>query len=438
MDLTRRWGGMPYLYAPMSADGNMDLVRLSMQETYELAAKDCDSAAMFLRNVIPNIEFQYPTRIAALAMKSRLLLYAASTQARTEDHPTNPHENLWEQAALAANEALKEAEAAGYRLVEWGAELNGDEGYYYIFKDNNYVEYPKEVLFGRRAQIGWTADSYTQCIRPPGQLGGTTGAAANHLLVDCFEMKATGLPIDDNNSGYYDQNPYAGRDPRFYFNIMYNQAKVMDRTMQIYQFDETTEALGSQDCVIGPGGNPNNGFTRTGYYAKKWLGKTFGAALPQIWPYMRLAEVYLNFAEAANEAWNDPAVKHSNCKYSAEEALNKVRERAEMPGIHSKFLNQNAFRQRIRNERRVELCFEEHRLFDIRRWLIATQPENRDIWRMRITKLAPGYDQSIYPTGFRYLPEFYAPRTFENRHYLFVIDVNDTRMGSNFKQNPGW
>jgi hypothetical protein len=131
-------------------------------------------------------------------------------------------------------------------------------------------------------------------------------------------------------------------------------------------------------------------------------------------------------------------VKDSRCLYSAAEALNKVRNRALMPNVHNKFLNKSAFRERTRKERRIELCFEEHRLFDIRRWKIGTLPENRDIWRMKITKLAPGYNEETYPTGFRYEKEFLLMRIFEDRHNLFVIKLDDTRIGPNFKQNPGW
>jgi len=109
-----------------------------------------------------------------------------------------------------------------------------------------------------------------------------------------------------------------------------------------------------------------------------------------------------------------------------------------MPDVHTKFLNTNSFRERVRKERRVELCFEEHRLFDLRRWKIGTISENRDIWRVRITKLKAGYDKAVYPTGFKYEKEFYMRRVFEDRHNLFVIKLDDTRIGNNFKQNPGW
>jgi hypothetical protein len=429
MELARRWGGMPYLFEPLDASADMDIPRLGIQETLTLAAADCDSAAVYLQDVIPMSEFQHPTRVAALAIKSRCLLYAASDLARYEN---GTGEDLWEEAALAADVALKAAEDAGYELASWA-------DYYYVFKDNQDEIYTKEVLFGRRASIAWGSDAYTNTIRPPGILSGRYGVAVNQLLVDDFEMQATGLPIDDPGSGYQPQNPYIGRDPRFEYNVIYNGATVMSRKLQIWQLDEATGAVGSNDCKYSVSdATPDMGYTQTGYYAKKWMGQTWNTVLPQVWSYIRLAEVYLNFAEAANEAWSSPDVKDGHCRYSAAEALNKVRNRAQMPDVHSKFLNKTAFKERTRKERRIELCFEEHRLFDIRRWKIGTLPENRDIWRMKITKLAPGYDAGTYPTGFRHEKEFLMRRIFEDRHNLFVIKLDDTRIGPNFKQNPGW
>lgn len=435
MDLTRRWGGMPYLFAPVDASADMDFPRLSMQETYILAAEDCDSAAMFLQDVIPETEFQHPTRIAALSLKSRILLYAASDQARNEN---GNGVNLWEEAAIASDEAIKAAEDTGYSLVEWGASLNGDDGYHYLFKDSDPTKYLTEIILGRRAQINWGSDAYTNTVRPPGTLSGKYGVAASQQLVDCFEMQSTGLPIGDPASGHLEQNPYTNRDPRFYFNILYNNSTVMNRKLSIWQEEEGKGITGSADCKITAQGIPDMGYTQTSYYARKWMGKTWNATLPQVWSYIRLAEVYLNFAEAANEAWAAPDTKYGQCRYSAAGAVNMVRSRAKMPDVHSKFMNQNDFRARVRNERRVELCFEEHRLFDLRRWLIGTQPENRDIWMMKITKLAAGYNANIYPTGFKFEKQLLMRRVYENRHNLFVIKLDDTRIGPNFKQNPGW
>lgn len=426
-ELCRRWGGMPYLYAPLEADAQMDLPRLAMQETYEKAAIDCDSAAMYLSNNIPASEFPHPSRIAALGMKSRILLYAASELARTE---TANGKNLWEAAANAADECLKDAEASGYSLVEW-------TNYYYMFKDVKEEFYLKEVLLGRRQSLPWGADGYTQMAgRPPGQLSGKYGNAPNANFVESFEMK-NGLPTNDLTSGYNPQNPFINRDPRFYFNIMYNGASVMNKTIQIYNKTEGSTTEGSADLQI-VAGSPTMGYTLTGTYGMKWIGNIFNTAMTVVWPYMRLAEVYLNYAEAANEAWPDPTQKHNNSLYSAEEALNKVRNRAQMPNINSKFLTQDLFRERVRNERRVEFCYEEQRVYDVRRWKIGTDPQYRDIYGYYITKLKTGYNPAVYPTGFKYEKVLVKTRVFENRHNLFVIKLDDTRIGPNFKQNPGW
>lgn len=426
-ELCRRWGGMPYLYAPIEADAQMDLVRLSMQETFERASVDCDSAAMYLQDVIPASEFPYPTRVAALALKSRILLFAASDLARTE---TPNGKNLWEAAAMAADDCLRAAEANNYALVEW-------TNYYYMFKDVKEEFYLKEVLLGRRQSMPWGADGYTQMAgRPPGQLSGKYGNAPNANFVESFEMN-NGLPTNDPLSGYNPQNPYVNRDPRFYFNIMYNGATVAGKTLQIFHKNEATGAEGSLDLQISAG-VPVMGYTLTGTYGMKWIGNIFNSALPVVWPYIRLAEVYLNYAEAANEAWSNPSQKHNNSLYSAEDAINKVRNRAQMPNLNAKFLTQESFRDRIRNERRVEFCYEEQRIYDVRRWMIGEDPLYRDIYGYYITKLKPGYDVTEYPTGFKYEKVLVKTRVFEKRHNLFVIKLDDTRIGPNFKQNPGW
>ena len=427
-ELCRRWGGMPYLYAPLSADVEMDLPRLTMQDTYKRAALDCDSAAMYLENVIPPTEFPHPTRVAALALKSRILLYSASDFARYE---TDSGENLWESAALAANECIRIAEASGYGLVEW-------ENFNNVIKDIKEEYYLKEVLLGRRQNHNWGSDAYTQNSgRPPGQLAGKYGACPSAALVESFEME-NGLPLDDPASGYNPQNPYVKRDPRFYLNIMYNGAVIAGKNLQIYHFNEANGKADAKDLKMS-GGDPIMGYTLTGTYVNKWMGENFGSGMKVLWPYIRMAEIYLNFAEASNEAWGNPGSKDSRCLYSAEEAINKVRNRAQMPNINSKYLLKDLFRDRVRNERRVELCFEEHRVYDVRRWQIGTQPEYRDIYGYYITKLKPGsYNVSEYPTGFKYEKVLVKNRVFDEKHYLFVIKLDDTRIGPNFKQNPGW
>lgn len=425
-ELVRRWGGMPYLYRALSADENMDLPRLSYQETMLLAAADLDSAAMYLKPVIPESDWGRPTQVSALAFKAKALVYAASEFATMQ---AGAKTNVWEEAAIASDAAIKAAEDNGYSLAPI-------DKYYYIFKESEEEVYTKEILYGRRYSHAWGSNSYKQRYRPPGQLSGQYGTAPNQLLVDCFEMKATGLPISDPASGYNSQNPYVGRDPRFAESIIYNQQTVMSKKMQIYDKDETKNpaTIGSTDMVY-TNGQVSMGYTKTGYYNNKWMGKTFNANVDLHYPEIRMSELYLLFAEAANEAWDSPQTKNSSCKYTSEQAINIVRARAQMPNVAAKFLDKDSFRERIRNERRVELCFEDNRLFDIRRWHIAHLAENRDIWKMDIAKVPVS---TTYPTGFRYTPRLYKQRVFEEKHYLFVIKLDDTNIGPNFKQNPGW
>jgi starch-binding outer membrane protein, SusD/RagB family len=425
LELVRRWGGMPYLYEPLDASAEMDLVRLGYQETLLKIAEDFAEAATYLPATVPPNEFQYPTSVAALGLKSRTLLYASSAFARMDAGSVD----LWEAAALAADEAIRAAEDAGYELVPMS-------DYYYLFKEDREEIFMKEILFGRRYRHNWGSNSYQNRYRPAGQLSGNYGTQPNRRLVESFEMKETGLPVSDPESGYHPQDPYTGRDPRFYQSIIHNQQTVMGRVMEIYNRDMTrTPPTDGSPSLQYIGGNIVMGYTRTGYYNNKWMGQTFGAHLTLQWSDIRMAELYLNFAEAANEAWASPNTVHPSCRYTAEQAINIVRTRAQMPNIHSKFLNKNAFRDRIRNERRVELCFEDHRLFDIRRWRIAHLPEYRDIWGTFITKVPVSEE---HPKGFMYEENFVMTRVFDERNYLFVIKLDDTRIGPNFVQNPGY
>jgi starch-binding outer membrane protein, SusD/RagB family len=436
-ELIRRWGGMPYITEPLAADSDMDLPRLSYQESMKLVAADFQMAADLLPPTVPVDRWQYPTSVGALAMKAKALIYAASPFAAEE--PGSPGENLWEEAALAADAAIRHAESHGYGLVPLNQYKDLFMGRGTSIMDPTI--FMKELLHGRNYSHAYLWNSF--CLRyliPSWRDAPAKSRAAqpNHLLVNDFEMQSTGLPITDPESGYEPQDPYAGRDPRLYENIIFNTQKMHNRgrAMQIWNVNEATGVLGSRDLTYTAGAI-NMGQTQTGYYIGKWVGTTlFKGAYYMQWSEIRMGSLYLIFAEAANEAWSNPAVKNGSCKYSAEEALNLVRNRVEMPDIHSKYLNKNDFRERVRNERRVELAFEGERLFDIRRWKVAHLPENRDIWQMYITKLPEATPE--YPTGFKYEPRLLKTRVFEPKHYLFVINIDDTEIGPNFVQNPGW
>lgn len=430
-ELCRRWGGMPYMTEPVEdLSQNLDMARDDMRTTYLKVADDFEEASKYLKPTLEPTEWQHPTSVAALAMKSRALLYAASPQATEENGVSR--ENLWEAAADAAMEAIKMAEDNGYALAD-GA------NYYDIFKGQNTDVYTKEVLFGRRAHIQWGAMAYTHCMRPPGKLNGKNGVAANQKFIDCFDM-VNGYPITDERSGYYDQNPYVDRGLRFEHNFLYNQKTIYDRKMDLYNQVEGSATMGGGDIKYN-NGEIATGFTKTGTYVIKWMGKDWQAALDQVWPYIRMAELYLNYAEAASEAGWDMHTAPAGFRYSPLEALNLIRNRAGIADLPEDYQTPEKFNERVKNERRVELCFEDHRFFDIRRWLIGTDPDyDNDIYRVNIVKLKDGYDAEKYPMGYRYeyVQEPVRMRVYEERHNLFPIKLSDTYIGHLFTQNPGW
>ena len=150
-----------------------------------------------------------------------------------------------------------------------------------------------------------------------------------------------------------------------------------------------------------------------------------------------MAELYLNFAEAASEAGWDIKTASNGSRYSPLEALNKIRNRAGIADLPEEYQSVEKFKERLQNERRVELCFEDHRFYDIRRLLIGTSIDQA-IYRVSITKLKN--ISAEYPTGFKYerIETPYRTHVYEDRNNLFPINQDDTYMGTRFKQNPGW
>ena len=207
--------------------------------------------------------------------------------------------------------------------------------------------------------------------------------------------------------------------------------------MDLYNKKEGASAMGGGDISYS-GGSVAAGFTKTGTYAIKWMGKEWNKALPQIWSYIRMAELYLNFAEAAAEAGSDISAK-GDFRYSPLEALNKIRNRAGIAHLPQEYRTADKFKERVQNERRVELCFDDPRFYDIRRLLIGKTYDN-DIYRVNIIKLKAGYDKTLYPTGYKYEedPNPVLVRCYEDRMNLFPINLDDTYIGPAFKQNPGW
>lgn len=215
-----------------------------------------------------------------------------------------------------------------------------------------------------------TAYSLEQAQFPP-SLYGSGQINPTQNLVDAFPM-ANGYPIDSPEAGYNDQNPYANRDPRLALYIVVNGT--------VMGTDGKTIDTSVDNTSNNDGLNKENGYsTRTGYYLRKhlredvYLSSTTTTGQPHYSPRIRYTEIYLNYAEAANEAWGPTGTGLHG--YSAYDVIKAIRQRAGIkdasgndPYLESVKNDQAKMRDLIRNERRLELCFEGFRFWDLRRW----------------------------------------------------------------------
>ncbi len=222
---------------------------------------------------------------------------------------------------------------------------------------------PKEVLW--RTERSENNDLETQNFPPSIYGKGRVNPTQN--LVDAFPMLANGRPISDPKSGFDAANPYDGRDPRLAKYVLYNGQKAGNANTAI-----NTQADDKKDGLMGEVEKA----TVTGYYMRKLLRQdinldpTVNSKQKHYIPRIRYTELYLDFAEAANEAYG-PTAKPEGCTYSAYDVIKALRERAGI--VNDEYLeeckgDQNKMRELIRNERRLELCFEGFRFWDLRRW----------------------------------------------------------------------
>jgi starch-binding outer membrane protein, SusD/RagB family len=366
-------------------------------------------------------------KVAAKALKLRVLLYAASPL----HNPTNSV-TKWEAAAAAGHDFMTDPD-----LVHWRVLFNN---YPALFTMNNANHLTSRkgsnsgIIFTVPQTVGGFQSTIMEQWNYP---AGITGGAKNVVspsqnLVDAFEMQATGLPIDAPASGYNDANPYTGRDPRLKMIIGVNG-------------DVFGKVVGGANYVIksfiGGSDAPGvEGASTTGYYLKKMirpdLDISTAAGTSKSFILMRYGEVLLNYAEAMNEAYGPdakPTINGIPAVYSALEAVNLVRGRTgvAMPALLS--LDQSQLRERLRNERRVELAFEEHRFFDVRRWKIAEQTENMPLMGMHIESLNAPTNTAFSYTKFKVEDRvFTAPKM-----YLHPIPEAQIIINS-WTQNPGW
>ena len=418
--------GEPIIFDPGNTE-NMNMERTKSADALKWIAEECDA-------VKNNLPFRYGNEAenwgrvngaTAYALKSRALLYRASPL-----HNPDNNSAYWQEAADAATDFIaeneKQSQANHYRLYTT-TDNDVNRNYYECFIVTPY--YNNEYILTRSV---WNTREIELFLAPAGFSGavvsvGRTNPTQN--LVDSYETK-DGLPIDHPSSGYDPQNPYNNRDPRLAQTILHHGSIWGD------PIEEEERAID----VSYPDGidyQPRlHGGTLTGYYTKKFLNNMSfknPTNYDHACPIFRYAEILLNAAEAINETSGpDQAYQY----------VNQVRDRVGMPPYSA--MSREELRERIRNERRIELCFEDHWFFDERRWKLF---EGKTLDN---EKTLPIYQQALNIYGMRVTPDeatvyevvpaqMHPSRMFANpKNYFFPIPNDDTKKSPKLGQNPGW
>ena len=460
--LCRYFGGMPYIDYVIGADDEWDLPRLSAHETYVRAAEDLyrsyeylEAAGLMRRNTPQNLvpssmQIVFPSGVLALAVRARALLYAASPLNNTlgdED---------WEKAAEASALALEKALENGYELLPLSLYENNYKGFVIT----------NEVIWGYDYNASNSIQNFggmmSYCQTKFSSKKGSSGIHPTQNFVDRFET-ADGYPLQteaqrqlaSEKGSYNEQNPYVNRDPRLDMVILHDGSPAFDKAaissaggcFNIY-YDAAsrlwpTTTLNSTVMSFGidwgSGDNNTLGGTNTGYYCKRYWNGSFTGANHHLDPLFRLGELYLNYAEAVNEAYG-PAGTAGKLTLTALEAVNTIRHRVDMPDVHPEFTSdKDTFRERIQNERCVELAFESnHYYFDIRRWKIAPQTMGQPLYGMYIEKCAPS---ATYPAGKIYTRKpIPANRQCRWKDCMYLLPFPDEQANTmkHFVNNEKW
>lgn len=346
--------------------------------------------------------------LIARAYRTRMYLLAASPL-----YQDASNEVTWAQAADAAADVLD------YKGGVAGLASDGLE--YYVSTIVNSAQdgvNPNEILWRENRSSG---DNTQESQNFPPSLYGTGYMNPSQNLVDAFPM-ANGYPIGDVNAGYDENNPYANRDPRLSKYIIYNGSNISEKGVTITITSSNADGINVTE----------NRSTRTGYYMKKRLRMDVNcdpaatSNQPHYNPRIRYTEMYLDYAEAANEAWG-PTGKGTH-DYSAYDVIKKIRERAGIgtngsdPYLDECAASTDKMRELIRNERRLELCFEGFRFWDVRRWKLDI---NEPVYGLQLN-------------GNTYEKILVEERSYEDYMYYSPIPNSEVLKYNNLVQNKGW
>lgn len=452
LQLIKRYGPVPLLTIPYSTghDYTTDR-RASFEEVADFIISECQRA---LATPEPDGIFGFRwnindsdrgklTRGFAYAIMSETALFAASPLFNNG----GASKYTWELATSITKEALDQCLNHGYELYTSKPSSSvafGPYDYYCFTQSDPSRSVDKETIYESTARM----QVWMYCGLPTTPGMNKAGACPSQELVDCYET-TDGQPVLDleqpyldddhlkpnynrDNTVYKPADPYANRDPRFYGSIYYNNApRYLDGKTDV------VETYAGGNCGISSDVNERR-YTRTGYYMRKFNNSRSGIDIEGdgFIAVYRLAELYLNFAEAANHSAGPDVLVQSSVKgqaLSARGAIDLIRARVGMPAL-PKGLTKEQFELRCRNERRVELAFEEKRFFDVRRWKIL---DRTDAFVTGM-KIEPSYTGGYTYTRVKLMER----KTSSDKYLLFPINQDDVTKMQDYTgtawQNPGW
>jgi len=405
-ELAKRYGDIPMPLKVLTREEANTIGKTPFDDVISFIVKECNSVmdSLPVRWDAPgfNGETGRFTKGAVMALKSRALLYAASPL-------FNQGNNIgkWIQAAQAANDLIN----TGFYSLE---PINKN-----IF--NTIEANSKEIILTDRNP---QSNDFEKNNFPIGYQGGASGNTPTQNLVDAYQT-ITGYDVTLNSNGWVSNDPlfdpkapYARRDPRFYQTVLYDNAQWKGRPIEVFR--------------NGLDAPPITGASTTGYYLKKYVVESVNLS-PAVnstafhhWIIYRYADILLSYAEAMNEAYG-PTGLGGSFTTTALAALNQIRTRAQMPVYAG--LSKDQFREALKRERRVELAFEGHRFWDVRRWMIGESTQ-KNINGVSITKDGLGAKTYTFTNV--------DSRVWDNKMNLFPIPQQETYINKNLAQNPGW
>lgn len=406
-ELIKRYHQVPLVLDVLTPEQANQVTPASFEKVAQFIVDECTDLAK--EGMLPvnyenfkNKETGRITKGAAMALKSRVTLYMAS--------PLFSEHNVekWKNAARAAHDLIQQSTALKYALIPKYANLFLETA---PTRTENILVRP----------IGESGE-FEKANFPMGVEGGKTSTCPTQNLVDAYEMKSDGSKFDWNNPAH-SRNPYANRDPRLGFTIIYNDvAWPKSKKVEIWEG--------------GANGLPLTNATVTGYYLRKYVNKSISfesgsktTKKHHFWVLFRYAEILLNYAEAMAHVYGPD--EKGEFSMSARDAVNMIRNRGDvkMPAF-PEGMGTEKFLKRLKNERRVELAFEGHRFWDVRRW--KDLGETADIYGVKVTK------KEGEGAGFNYEKFLYETRTITDNLYFYPISNTEKYKNPNLGQNPGW